>query len=82
MVLVHRYQNSAAILYFLMISNLVSIQNLLAVNMSCRIMKPNNVVEREAQYFTNSWAVRILGGVSVAKRVAKSLGYDFRKKVS
>lgn len=45
-------------------------------------MKPNNVVEREAQYFTNSWAVRILGGVSVAKRVAKSLGYDFRKKVS
>ena len=70
------------ILYFVVINFLLLIQISIAAKMTCKRMKPENVVERGAVYFTNTWAVRIKGGVSTAKVVAKRLGYDFHKKVS
>lgn len=68
--------------YFLVISIFLIGKNSKSVKISCKFLKPNNLLERGAQYYTNMWAVRIVGGVNKAKAVAKSLGYDFQKTVS
>ena len=47
---------------------------------SSEISRPT--IERRGEYYTNFWAVRILGGVSVARDVADSLGYLLTKRVS
>jgi hypothetical protein len=84
MALVYRCRHFSAerIFCFTIIGIAVSIQSSVAAQMSCKLMKPNTVVENEAEYFTNTWAVRVLGGVGKAKSLAKRLGYDFHKKVS
>ena len=38
--------------------------------------------DKEVEYYTNTWAVRILGGVSKARKIALKLGFDPHIEVS
>ena len=54
-----------------------------AAKLTCKIMKPMIALDQGAEHFTNTWAVRISGGINTAQRVARSLGYTLlREKVS
>lgn len=85
MVLSYRYRHNrkAKIFYFLIIYIFyVMMENSVCFKMCRRIMNPRSAAEREAQYFTNTWAVRIVGGLRKAEIIAKRLGFDFQTKVS
>lgn len=57
---------------------IILILNLVVVHVSSR----TSAREREAEYFTNTWSTRILGGVEKARDVAKKQGFDFVEQVS
>jgi len=57
---------------------LVLIVSLAKMQVSCK----TSAREKEAEYFTNTWSVLILGGVDKAKEVAKRLGLEFVQGVS
>lgn len=43
----------------------------------------NNEINSDGiEYFTNTWAVRILGGPKKARGIAGSLGFEIAEKVS
>lgn len=82
--IVHRYPHSctAKIISLVVFGILAFVESSVDKTKSCRMMKPLSALEKEADYYINTWAVRVLGGVKKAKSVAKRLGYDFHKKVS
>lgn len=77
-----RYTLEALLYFFIVGILLVEQYSAVANKMSCKRARPVNAIRRiEVRYYANTWAVRILGGVSEAKRVAKSAGQNFHKKV-
>ena len=42
----------------------------------------DDVISDGIEYFTNTWAVRILGGSHKARGIAESLGFNVSEEVS